>query len=168
MSQSSSLKPLITCLIIFAVIAVIGFCCLVITGIVGYFLYTNSQLDITQFLSLGSSGPSEIQVINLSDGPIEVQLERISDDSDENINKGSLDLAPYDISSFHALSNSKYLLHITVANGLPPNSTCRLNIKRGQIYRVVTVPEGTVIALGENEVNSVKELDITISPLCQP
>ena len=168
MSQSSGIKALTTCLLIATVIAVIGFCCLVITGGIGYFLYRSGQLDMNQFLSFGRVDPGEIQVINLSDGPIEVQLERISEDSEENINKGTLDLAPYDISSFPELSTSEYILHIKVPNGLPPNSTCRLTIKRGQIYRVVTVPEGTVIALDNNDVTTIEELDMTTSSLCQP
>ncbi len=76
MSQPSGSKALITCLIIVAIIAVIGFCCLAITGGIGFYLYRNGQLNFNQFLSFGSAGPSEIQVINLSDGPIEVQLEQ--------------------------------------------------------------------------------------------
>jgi len=168
MSQPSRNKPLTTCLIIAAVIAVIGFCCLVITGGIGYFLYRNGQFSINQILSFSSVGPSEIQVINLSDGPIEVKLERISEDSEENISKGALDLSPYDISSFHELSSGEYILQINVPNGLPPDSTCKLNIERGQIYRVVTIPEGTVIALDSNEVDSIEELDISTSSLCQP
>ena len=168
MSKSSGSKTLITCLIIAIVIVVIGFCCLAITGGIGYLLYRSGQLDLNQFLSFGSADPSKIQVINLSDGPIAAHLERISTDSEENVNKGSLNLAPYDISSLSDLSANEYILLINVPNGLPPNSTCRLKIKRGQVYRVVTIPEGTVIALDNNEVTTVEELDLTTSPLCQP
>jgi len=168
MSQPSKKKPWLTCLIIAAVIAAVSFCCLAIAGTIGFFLYTNGQLDINQILSFVNVGPSEIQVINLSDGPIEVQLDRISDESGESFNQGTLDLAPYDMASFLELSASEYILQIDVPNGLPPNSTCTLKIKRGQVYRVVTVPEGIVIALDDNEVDSIEELDIATSSLCQP
>jgi len=113
-------------------------------------------------------GPSEIQVINLSDGIIYARLERINDDAEENSFSGSLDLEPYDIASFRSLSKDTYILQISVPNGLPPNSTCTLKIKGGQVYRVVSIPEGTVIARDKNKVDTAEELDINTSSLCQP
>lgn len=157
-----------TCLIIAAVIVILGFCCLVTAGGIGYYLYTNGRLDLNQILSFAGMGPSEIQVINLSDGPIYARLEQINDDSEENTFSGNLDLAPYDIASFRSLSNDTYLLQISVPNGLPPNSSCTLKIKGGQVYRVVSVPEGTVIARDKNKVDTAEELDINTSSLCQP
>ncbi len=168
MSQPPKKRPWITCMIVVGVIAAISICCLAVVGGFGYYLYTNGQLDINQILSFAGIGPSEIQVINLSDGLIEAQLDRIDDESGESYNQGTLDLAPYDIASFRTLSASDYILHINVPNGLPPSSTCTLKIKGGQVYRVVTVPEGTVIARDKNDVDSIEELDISTSSLCQP
>ena len=168
MSQPPKKKPWITCLIIAGVIAAVSICCLALTGGIGFYLYTNGQLDINQVLSFVGIGPSEVQVINLSDGPIEAQLDRIDNESGESYNQGTLDLAPYDIASFRTLSTSEYILHIDVPNGLPPSSTCTLKIKGGQIYRVVTIPEGTVIARDKNDVDSIEELDISTSSFCQP
>ena len=157
-----------TCLIIAVMIVILIFCCLVTAGGIGYYLYTTGQLDTNQILSLVGIGPGEIQVINLSDGPIEATLDRIDDESGESYNQGTLELAPYDIASFRSLSANKYILQINVPNGLPPNSTCTLKMKGGQMYRVVTVPEGTVIARDKNRVDSAEELDISTSSLCQP
>jgi hypothetical protein len=157
-----------TCLIVAAVIVIIGFCCLITAGGIAYYLYTNGQLDINQVLSFAGMGQSEIQVINLSDGPIDAQLDRIDDESGESYNQGSLELAPYDIASFRSLSANKYILKINVPSGLPPNSSCTLKIKGGQVYRAVTVPEGTVIARDNNKVDTAEELDINTSSLCQP
>jgi len=168
MSTPPQKKSWKTCLIIAAVLAVVSICCLAATGGIGYYLYTNGQLDVNQTLSFVGIGPGEIQVINLSDGPVEALLDRIDDESGESYNQGILKLAPYDIASFRALSASTYILQIHVPNGLPPNSTCTLRMKGGQVYRVVTIPEGTVIARDNNKVDSAEELDINTSSLCQP
>lgn len=154
--------------IIAAAILLLGCCCLAAVGGLGYYLYANGQLTFNGGLSFTGRGPGEIQIINLSDGPIEATLDRIDDESGESYNQGTLKLAPYDIASFRSLSANKYILQINVSNGLPPNSTCTLKIKGGQVYRVVTVPEGTVIARDENKVDSAEELDINTSSLCQP
>ena len=168
MSQPPKKRSWKTCLVIAGVIAAVSICCLVSTAGIGYYLYTNGQLDINQLLSFVGVGPSEIQVINLSDGPIEAHLDRIDDESGESYNQGTLDLAPYDIASFRNLSANEYILQIDVNNGLPPSSTCTLNIKGGQLYRVVSVPEGTLIVRDNNNVDSKDELDISTSSLCQP
>ena len=168
MSPPPKKRPWITCLIVVAALAVISICCLALAGGAGYYLYTNGKIDLNQILSLTGMGPSEIQVINLSDGPITAQLERIDDETGESYNQGDLDLAPYDIASYRNLYTSDYILQINVPNGQPPNSTCNLTIKGGQVYRVVTVPEGTVIARDGNKVDTVEELDMTTSSLCQP
>lgn len=168
MSQSGQQTSWKTCLIIAAIIVVICFCCLVTAGGIGYYLYSNGRLDFNQILSITGVGPTEIQVINLSDGPVKAQLDRIDDESGESYNQGTLNLAPYDIAWFRTLSTGKYILQINASNGQPPNSTCTLKIKGGHIYRVVTVPEGTVIARDNNKANSAEELDINTSSLCQP
>jgi len=168
MSQPPKKRSWKTCLVIAGVIAVVSICCLASTAGIGYYLYTNGQLDINQILSFAGMGPSEIQIINLSDGPIEAHLDRIDDESGESYNQGTLDLDPYDIASFRNLSTNDYILHIDVYNGLPPSSSCALHIKGGQVYRVVTVPEGIIIARDNNNVDSKEELDISTSPLCQP
>jgi hypothetical protein len=158
-----------TCLIVVAVLAMVSFCCLLAVGGIGYYLYASGQLDINQILSFVGIGPSEVQIINLSDGPIEAQLEHIDDETGESHNQGDFDLAPYDIASFRSISAGEYILHIEVPNGLPSNSTCALKIKGGgQVYRVVTVTEGTVIALDDNPVDTPEEMDITTSSLCRP
>lgn len=168
MSQTPKKRSSKTCLVIAGVIAAVSFCCLASTAGIGYYLYTNGQLDINQILSFAGIGPSEIQVINLSDGPIEAHLDRIDDESGESYSQGTLDLASYDIASFRNLSTNEYILRIDVNNGLPPSSNCTLHIKGGQVYRVVTVPEGTIIARDKNNVDSIEELDISTSSLCQP
>lgn len=157
-----------TCLIIAAIIVLISICCVVTAGGVAYYLYSNGQLDSNQILSFVGMGPSEIQVINLSDGIIYARLERINDDAEENSFVGSHDLDPYDIASFRSLYKDIYVLQISVPSGAPPDSNCTLKIKGGQIYRVVSVPEGTVIARDNNKVDSAEELDINTSSLCQP
>ena len=168
MSQPPKKRSWKTCLVITGVIAVVSICCLASTAGIGYYLYTNGQLDINHLLSFAGVGPSEIQIINLSDGPIEARLDRIDDESGESYNQGTLDLAPYDIASFRNLSTNEYILQIDVTNDLPPSSNCTLKIKGGQIYRVVSVPEGTLIARDNNNVDSKDELDIFTSSLCQP
>ncbi|HCU57517.1 MAG TPA: hypothetical protein DF984_04710 [Anaerolineaceae bacterium] len=157
-----------TFLIIAVVIVLISCCCLAAIGGVGYSLYANGQLTFNGGLSITGRGPGEIQIINLSDGPIKAQLDRIDDESGESYGQGTLDLAPYDIASFRSLYKDTYLLQISVPSGAPPDSTCTLKIKGGQVYRVVTVPEGTVIARDNNKVDSAEELDINTSSLCQP
>jgi len=157
-----------TFLIIAIVIVLISCCCLAAVGGLGYYLYSNGQLEFNGGLSFTGRGPSEIQVINLSDGIIYARLERINDDAEENSFSGSLDLEPYDIASFRSLYKDTYILQISVPSGAPPNSTCTLKIKGGQVYRVVSVPEGTVIAQDNKKVDSPEELDISTSSLCQP
>jgi hypothetical protein len=166
MSEAPKKRTWKTCLIIGCVIVVISFCCLVVVGGLGYYLYTSGQLDVNQILSFAGFGPSEIQIINLSDGSINAQLERIDDETGERYEQGSLDLAPYDTASFRSISANKYILDIEVPNGLPPSSSCFLRIKGGQVFRVVTVPEGTIIALDGNKVDDIEELDITTSSIC--
>ena len=168
MYQPRKKRPWITCLIVVVAIAVLSICCLAAAGGVGYYLYTNGQIDVNQLLSIAGMGPSEIQIINLSDGPIEANLDRIDDETGEAYSKDTLDLDPYDIASYRNLFTSDYILYINVPNELPPSSTCALSIKGGQVYRVVTVPEGTVIARDGSKVDTVEELDMTTSSLCQP
>ena len=161
-------RPWRTCLLVLAALVVVGVCCLALVGGIGYYLYLNGGLDVNQLLSFAGIGPSEIQVINLSDGPIEANLDRIDDETGEFYNKGTLDLSPYDIASFRRLSASEYILQIDVPNGLPPSSTCPLKVGGGQVYRVVAVPDGIVIALDDHDVDSLEELDMRTSSLCRP
>jgi hypothetical protein len=168
MYQPPRKRPWITCLIVVAAIAVLSICCLAAIGGVGYYLYTSGQIDVNQLLSIAGMGPSEIQIINLSDGPIEAKLDRIDEETGEIYHKDDLDLAPYDIASYRNLFTSDYVLYINVPSELPPSSTCTLSIKGGQVYRVVTVPEGTVIARDRNKVDTIEELDISTTSLCQP
>lgn len=168
MSHPRKKRPWLTCLTLIGCVAVLCLCCNALVAGLGYALYTNGSLNLNQVLSLVGMSPSEMQIINLSDGPIETRLERIEAESGESYNQGSLELDPYAIASFRSLSASEYRLQIEVPNGLPPSSSCRLQIKGGQVYRVVTVPEGIVIALDNHEVDAIEELDMAQSPFCQP
>ena len=168
MQQPAQRSPWITCLIVAVVLTVLCTCCLVIVGGGGYYLYINGQLNLNQIMSSAGMGPSEIQIINLSDGPITAKLEHIDNETSEKTSRDTLELDPYDIASFRDLARSQFILTIEVSNGQPPNSICRLDIRGSQVYRVVTVPDGTIIALDDNEVNTTDELDITTSSLCRP
>jgi hypothetical protein len=154
--------------IIAAAILLLGCCCLAAVGGGGYYLYSNGQLTFNGGLSFTGKGPGEIQIINLADNPVYARLERINDDGEENSFVEKHDLAPYDMASFRNLYKDTYVLQISVPSGAPPDSTCTLKIKAGQVYRVVTVPEGTVIARDNNKVDVAEELDIATSSLCQP
>jgi len=165
---NSGRKPILTCLLVVLVVSVLCICGIIILGGGGYYLYTSGQYTINDVLNLVGRGPAEIQIVNLSDGDLYAELIYIDEETGETSHHTSLDLASYDISTMRDLSAGQFQLNLSTSLGVPEDGICWLNLRGGDIYRFVVVPDGVGVILSGEDVDSAEEVDIRTSSLCQP
>jgi hypothetical protein len=168
MSQVARKKrsPWMTCLLVVVIIGTLSVCGMVVLGGIGAYLYSTGTVTLNDILNIANLGPAEIQLVNLSDGRIDVDLRFINEEDDSTSHFDSASLEPFDMAAFRSISKGRYELIFEVPNGLPPNDTCNLNVKGGSFYHVAVVPEGIVIVLEGEKVTSVEEVNMATSPLC--
>ncbi len=131
MENSKKRRPWLTCLLIFVILSILCLCCSGITLGVGYYFYDRGTLSINSILNLVNIGPSEIQVVNLSDGDVEVTLLSYSEESGEYSHMQSASLMPFDIKTLRSISSGDYRINVESYNDQPQGQVCNLHIKGG-------------------------------------
>lgn len=166
MQNPKKRSPWLTCLLIFGIFCILCLCCSGITLGVGYYLYTSGTLSVNNILDLLNLGPSEIQVVNLSDGDIEVTLLSYDEESGEYSHAQSTTLMPFDIKTLRSISSGDYQIDVESYNDLPPGQICNIHIKGSSFYSIAVLPEGIVIAQEGKRVSSSDDVNMETSPLC--
>lgn len=159
-------SPFLSCLFALVAIGLLSVCCLGGLGISGYYIYSSRTFTLNDILNIANLGPSEFQLVNLSDGSIDVELRGISEEDGSTYHVESASMEPFDMAALRSVSRGRYELIIEVHNGLPQSETCYLRVGGGSNYHVAIVPEGIAIVLEGREVSSVQELNMASSSLC--
>ena len=160
-------SPLITCGLVVIAIGILCFCCTVLLGSSGYYLFSSGRITLNDILNLVNLGPGEIQLVNLSDGRVEVELRWVDDEDGDTYHQDSASLEPYDMAAFRSVSSGHYELIINVPNGRPRGDTCYLNVRGGSSYHVAVVPDGIVIVLEGDRVTEVEEVNMATTEMCE-
>jgi hypothetical protein len=166
MENPKKRNPWLTCLLIFVIFCILSLCCSGITLLSGYYLYSSGRLSVNNILNLVNLGPSEIQVVNLSDGDIEVTLLSIDKESGESSHIQSKTLMPFDIKTLRSISSGDYTIDVETYSNQPQGQICNIHIKGSSLYSIAVLPEGIIIAQDGKKVSSIDDVNMKTSTLC--
>jgi len=159
-------SPWVACIFILGLIVILCLCGSVLVLGSGTYLYSSGTISINDIIKIVNLGPSELQIVNLSEGDIEVNLIYFDENDGETSHIQSKNLSPYDIKTLRSISPGSYQLEIIVSNGMPSSDVCDLKIKGGSFYSIAVLPEGIIIALDGKKVTSINDVNMATSSLC--
>jgi hypothetical protein len=113
-------------------------------------------------------GTGEINIANISDSTLYSDLIQLTTDSGEPESYLDLSLRPFEVGGLGSISPGAYELQISFSNEGLTGGGCWLEIKSGDVFQLVAVPEGiAIIKEGENPTNP-DEIDYLSTSLCKP
>jgi hypothetical protein len=125
---------------------------------------TISERDILNALGQGTG---ETNVINLTDGNLDVALTSIPGNSEDTASTSNLSLEPAEMDGFPDLSPGRYRMTFTFAVPAGGGGECTLKIDSGDRYEFVAVPEGVAITREKEPAASGPDLNVATSALCR-
>jgi hypothetical protein len=154
------------CLIFVLGMTLACFCGLVAIGGGGYYMYTNGSLDRRSMQNALGLGTGEVSIVNLADEKINTDLDFFDTEQNDWTGYKSEPVESFDVNGFGGMQKGWYRLEITSLDGTPLGQ-CQLQIKSGDVYRLVVVPEGIAISLEGFTPQSADDLKLNTTSLCQ-
>lgn len=152
-------------------------CCLAVTllslllvcggGATLWFLIQNGAISGRQILSTIGMGPGEINVVNLTDGDLQVTLTSLETNSTNSIYDNSVTMTANEIRGFANLPAGRYKVAFTYAAGTPGAGECTIKLNGSDYYQYVAVPEGIAVSSKKEPAQSASDVNIESSSLCK-
>ena len=162
--QSRGRTCILTCGIVFLLLV----CGLVVMGGGGYYLYTTGALSPRTVLNAVGMGTGEINFVNIADSRLDSDLIQLTTESGEPESYLDLSLEPLEMGGIGSIPPGDYELRVTFSERVPAGGSCWLEIKSGDVFQLVAVPEGIAISKEGVNPSNPDEVDYMTSSLCKP
>ncbi|MGB8648618.1 MAG: zinc-ribbon domain-containing protein [Anaerolineae bacterium] len=145
-----------------------GVIMLCLIGAVGtYFAVRSGAITQKQLLNLVGLGPGTITVMNFRDDPIQTMVTPIRSSQESQPAVEAHTLAAYEITSVQTADAGKYRVDIQVVKTGQAQGSCALNVRGGDQYRFVSLPNGILIMRDNSPSKDPKDLFPETSAFCQ-
>jgi len=139
---------------------------LVIAGVAVFVGFQNGMITPNTVLNLVGLGPGDIEVDNFRDDAIQVNIQPIATTQDSTPSPSALILNAFDVKSFRAQNPGKYRVDFALKKG-GGLGTCTLNIKSGDRYQFVALPDGILVNRANSPSSVGRDLKIVTSSFCR-
>ena len=147
----------------------VGCLLLVIGGVVlavgGFVAYQSGLLTVDSALNLIGLGPGDVEVDNFRDDAIQVAILQLDAPADSLPMEVSLEINPFDIRTYRVQNPGRYRLDFSTSAA--DLGTCTLNVKSGDEFQFVALPDGIVINPVDDPVSVGSDLVVATSALCR-
>ena len=162
--QKSQSKSNRGCLISGCVVLML-MCVLSVGG--GFWAYQSGAFTLNNLLNLVGLGPGSIEVDNFRDDKIEVKITQLEPAKDSSPLKISLSLNPFDIRSATITQPGRYSVDFSTVEKNTKLGTCTLNVRAGDQYQFVMLPERIAVNRANNPSSVGKDFVVETSSLCR-
>ena len=131
-----------------------------------YLGFQNGMITRATVLNLVGLGPGDIEADNFRDDAIQVKIQQIATSQDSTPLPSVLSLNAFDIKSYRAQNPGKYRVDFALKKG-GNLGTCTLNIKSGDRYQFVALPDGILVHRVNNPSSVGRDLNIATSSFCR-
>jgi hypothetical protein len=118
---------------------------LLAVGVGGYLAYRSGAITLTQVLTVVGLGPGDIEVDNFRDDTVYVTITQLNVAAGETPASATLEVAPFDIQTYRAEKTGRYSVGLSTTSGGTNLGTCTLNIRSGDVFQFVPLPDKTVV-----------------------
>jgi hypothetical protein len=139
---------------------------LLIAGVAVYLGFQNGIITPNTVLNLVGLGPGDIEADNFRDDAIQVNIQQMAVSKDSTPSQSTLILNAFDIKSFRAQNPGAYRVDFALKKG-GGLGTCTLNIKSGDRYQFVALPDGIMVNRVNNPSTIGRDLNILTSSFCR-
>ncbi len=143
----------------------------VAVGVGGYLVVQSGVITQTTVqttvLNLVGFGPGDIEVDNFRDDAIQVTFQQVDESQGSSTSIGDYKLNAFDVQSFRAPYAGKYRVRFRTQRAATELGTCNLNIKSGDRYQFVTLPDKIVVNRVNNLATVGRDLVVSTSSLCR-
>jgi len=123
-------------------------------------------LTLNNLLNVVGLGPGSIEVDNFRDDKIEVNITQLEPPADSSSIKLSLRLGAFDVRSDTISQPGKYRVDFSTDKGAKLG-TCTLNVRSGDHYQFVALPERIAINRVNNPSSVGADFVVETSSLCR-
>ena len=142
----------------------------ILVALVGlYFAFRSGIITQAKLFKLVGLGPGTITVMNFRDDAIQTTVTPIKSSQDgEGEPVGRVyDLDAYEITALHTRDAGKYRVDIQIRNTGEMQGSCVLNVRGGDEYRFVSLPNGILLLRDNSPSNDPKDLFPETSAFCR-
>jgi hypothetical protein len=150
---------LFTCLLLMVLLAVIT------AG--GFLAYQSGAITPTMALNLVGLGPGDIEIDNFRDDTLYVTITRLDAPPDSTPARKSLEIKSFDIQAHRVQNPGKYRVEFGAARASANLGTCTLQIRSGDQYQFVPLPNNIVVNRANNPVSVGADFVVATSALCR-
>ena len=136
-------------------------------GVGGYLAYQGGMLTPDMLLGLVGLGPAAIEVDNFRDDSVYVSIVQLDGPVDSTPLGTSLDLNAFDIRTYRVGQPGQYQIDFGSSSGAADLGSCSLNVRSGDQYQFVALPEMLVINQVDDPVTIGSDLIVSTSSLCR-
>jgi FHA domain-containing protein len=150
--------------------------CVVVAG-GGFIAYQSGLITTTTFLNIAGLGPADMEFDNFRDDPIHMTIVSLDVTPSPSAEPGSFDIdanashlevGSFDIYNWHVPQPGHYRVDFSqTAGGGDELGTCTLNLKSGDQYQFVALPERIVVNRANQPSNSGPDFVVETSSLCR-
>jgi predicted component of type VI protein secretion system len=149
--------------------------CLVVAG-GGFFAYQSGMITQNTVLNVVGLGPADMEFDNFRDEPIHMTIVSLDvtpspsaepGSFDVNANASSLELGSFDIYNWHVPQPGHYRVDFSLTSGGDELGTCTLNLKSGDQYQFVALPERIVVNRANHPSDNGPDFVVETSSLCR-
>jgi len=141
---------------------------LCLIGAVGfYFAFRSGVITQKQLLNLVGLGPGTITFMNLRDDAIHAVVKPIKPSEERELVGKAYDLDAYEIISLQIDGPGKYRVDIRSRKTGEAQGSCALNVRGGDVYRFVSLPNGILITRKNSPSKDPKDLIPETSAFCR-
>jgi len=137
----------------------------VVLAVGGFVAYQSGLLTVDSALNLIGLGPADVEVDNFRDDTIQVAIVQLDAPADSLPMEVSLEINPFDIRTYRLQNPGRYRMDFNA--GAADLGTCTLNVKSGDEFQFVALPDGIVINPVDDPVSVGSDLVVATSALCR-
>ncbi len=139
----------------------------IILSIGGFVAYQSGWITTATLLTWAGLGPGDIEVDNFRDDTIQVSILQLDVPEDATPAQAVLELNAFDIRNYTAQSPGRYRVDFSASGSGVELGTCTLNVRSGDQYQFVALPEMIVVNRVNNPVATGADLIVATSALCR-
>jgi len=137
----------------------------VVLAVGGFVAYQSGLLTVDSALNLIGLGPGDVELDNFRDEAIQVAIVQLDAPPDSLPMEVTLEINPFDIRTYRLQNPGRY--RIDFSTGAADLGTCTLNVKSGDEFQFVALPDGIVINPVDDPVSVGSDLVVATSALCR-
>ncbi|MBI5051974.1 MAG: hypothetical protein HZB52_01750 [Chloroflexi bacterium] len=146
-------------------VVVMLLCVLSVGG--GFWAYQSGAFTLNNLLNVVGLGPGNIEVDNFRDDKIEVKITQLEPPKDSSPIQSSFRLSAFDVRSYTVSQPGKYRVEFSTVDKNIKLGACILNVRSGDQYQLVLLPERIVVNRANNPSSVGKDFVVETSSLCR-